>query len=248
MSAQAGEVLSLSAISIGLSAGDRDDAIEQVGSMLVAAGVVTPGYVTAMLAREAIISTYLGNGIALPHGTSEVQDTILQTGLAVGQFPDGVPWGDEPARLVIGLAARSEEHIAVLSRLASVLEDADLCARLGSTQDPNEIFRALTSESPPPAPAHPRTNGASITRTVRIANPAGLHARPAAQIVERAMEFDAEVRIASSEREANAVSITQVIALGATVGDEVTVSATGDDASEAIEAVLGVLLAEGETG
>ena len=55
--------------------------------------------------REAIISTYLGNGIALPHGTSEAQATILRTGLAVVQFPAGVPWGDEPARLVIGLAA-----------------------------------------------------------------------------------------------------------------------------------------------
>src|SRR5437879_5092534 len=118
--APTGEVLSLSAIAVGMTAADRDDAIAQVGGMLVAEGLVTAGYINAMRAREGIISTYLGNGIALPHGTTEAQDTILRTGLAVGQFPAGVAWGgDEPALLVIGLAARSEEHIAILSRLAS---------------------------------------------------------------------------------------------------------------------------------
>ena len=89
--------------------------------------------------------------------------------------------------------------------------------------------------------------GAVVSRTVRIANPSGLHARPAAQIVERALEFDAAVRIVAGEREANAISITQVIALGATKGDEVTVSGNGDDAQAAVDAVLGILLAERET-
>src|SRR6266542_4448768 len=106
MTAQASEVLSLSAIAVGLSAADRGEAIDRVGVMLVGAGLTTGGYIKAMQAREAIISTYLGNGIALPHGTSEAQDTILRTGLAVAQFPDGVLWGEEKARLVIGLAAR----------------------------------------------------------------------------------------------------------------------------------------------
>jgi phosphocarrier protein FPr len=247
MTTKTGEVLSLSGIAVGLSAADRDAAIDRVGAMLVAEGLVTDGYITAMRAREQIISTYLGNGIALPHGTSEAQDTILRTGLAVAQFPAGVAWGDEPARLVIGLAARSEEHIAILSRLAGILEDAALCERLARTTDPAEIFQALTAEAEPPTPRAPRTNGAAVSRTVRIANPAGLHARPAAQIVERAAAFEAEVTIIAAEREANAISITQVIALGATVGDEVTVSATGDDAAEAIEAVLSVLLADRET-
>jgi phosphocarrier protein FPr len=247
MTTETGEVLSLSGIAVGLSAADRDAAIDRVGGMLVAEGLVTEGYITAMKAREKIISTYLGNGIALPHGTSEAQDTILRTGLAVAQFPGGVAWGDEPARLVIGLAARSEEHIAILSRLAGILEDAELCERLARTTDPRQIYQALTAEAEPPTPRAARTNGAgAISRTVRIANPAGLHARPAAQIVEKAAEFDAEVTIVAAQREANAISITQVIALGATVGDEVTVTATGDDAAEAIDAVLSVLLADRE--
>lgn len=240
------DVLALSAISLGLTAARREEAIARVGAILVAEGIVTEGYIDAMQERETIISTYLGNGIALPHGTGEAQETILRTGLAVGQFPAGVPWGDEPARLVIGLAARSEEHIAVLSRLAAVLEDAALCERLARTDDAAEIHAALTAESPAPARRVAAGADASATRVVRIANPAGLHARPAAEIVERVMDFDAEVTITAGERQANAISITQVIALGATVGDEVTVSATGDDAEEALQRVLEVLLAAGD--
>jgi phosphotransferase system HPr (HPr) family protein len=241
------EVLSPSSIVVGATAADRADAIRRVGAILVSAGLVTEGYVDAMLAREEIISTYLGNGIALPHGTNEAQDTILRTGLAVAQFPEGVPWGDEPARLVIGLAARSEEHIPVMAQLASVLGDAALCERLATTTDANEIHRVLMSEgdesAAAPPPAHVATADAS--RTLRIANPFGLHARPAAEIVEGLMDFDAEVTIAAGERHANAASITQLIALGATTGDEVTVSGSGDDAASAIEAVVRVLLAEG---
>jgi multiphosphoryl transfer protein len=235
-----------SAIVVGASASDQAEAIGRVGRILVDEGVVTVGYIAAMREREAIISTYLGNGIALPHGTSEVQDTILRTGLAVAQFPDGVSWGGEQATLVIGLAARSEEHIAVISRLASVLADAELCRRLSTTSDPLEIHRVLTEGSESPAQQTSPVETHAISRTVRIANPSGLHARPAAEIVEKAMDIEADVIITAGERHANACSITQVIALGAARGDVVTVSATGDEAAEAVDAVLSVLLDAGD--
>jgi len=245
MTTEAGTVLGLSAITVANPATDRAGAIDQVGAQLVAAGLVTPGYVAAMHAREAIISTYLGNGIALPHGTSEAESTILGTGLAVAQYPDGVPWGDEAAHLVIGLAAKSEEHIGILSRLANVLEDAELRGRLGSTTDPAEIYEALTSDSPPPIRTAREPRGGTV-QEVRIMNPHGLHARPAAEIVERMMSLDAEVTIVSGDREASAISITQLIGLGAGLGDDVTVTASGDDAEAAVKAVLDVLLADGE--
>jgi multiphosphoryl transfer protein len=244
MAASVGDVLSPDAILVGASATDKADAITRVGAMLVQYGYVTPGYVDAMREREAIISTYLGNGISLPHGTGEAQETILQTGLAVIQFPQGVPWGEEPARLVIGLAAKSDEHITILSRLAGVLEDAELCERLGTTADAREIHLALTSEPEQPKGATARAAQAATGRTIRIVNPSGLHARPAAQIVERVMDLDAETTIVAGERRANAFSITQLIALGASVGDEVSVTVSGPDAAEALDAVLGVLLAE----
>ena len=240
------EILRPSAVLVGAVAADKAAAIDRVGGILVAEGLVTDEYVKAMHEREAIISTYLGNGIALPHGTGENQESILRTGLAVVQFPDGVPWGDEPARLVIGLAAKSEEHIPILSRLAGVLEDAELCARLASTPDPLEIHRALTADSAAPSGAATEVGEGAIGRSVRIANPSGLHARPAAEIVELLMDLDADVTIVAGDRRANALSITQLIALGASVGDEVSVSAAGDDAEAAIEAVLRVLLGEGQ--
>jgi multiphosphoryl transfer protein len=244
METPASEVLSPSSIVVGASAVDSADAIRRVGAILVADGIVTDGYVDTMQAREAIISTYLGNGIALPHGTNEAQDTILRTGLAVAQFPDGVPWGEERARLVIGLAARSEEHIAVMSQLAAVLGDPEMCERLATTNDPMEIHRVLMGgETPAPTAAH--LEDGDVSRTVRIANPFGLHARPAAEIVAGVMDFDAEVSINAGDRHANAASITQLIALGATPGDEVTVTASGDQAEQAVEAVLAVLLTDG---
>src|ERR687892_2870904 len=111
MTAEVGDVLTPDAIVVGATASDKADAIARVGGMLVAHGYVTPAYVDAMREREAIISTYLGNGISLPHGTSEAQNTILGTGLAVAQFPAGVAWGDQPARLPIRPGAEWEQHI-----------------------------------------------------------------------------------------------------------------------------------------
>src|SRR5213078_5044130 len=164
------EVLAAEAVEVGATAADQFEAIDRVGALLVSQGFVTDAYVTAMHAREAIVATYLGNGIALPHGTSEAQGAILRTGLAVIQFPAGIPWGEEPARLVIGLAATSDEHIAILSRLAGILDDEELCARLGRATDPTEIHAALT------APAtdddgHEAPVPVGIRRTARITNP-----------------------------------------------------------------------------
>jgi multiphosphoryl transfer protein len=233
-------VLAPSAVVVGAAAKDKEEAIERVGGLLVEHGYVTPDYVTAMRAREAIISTYLGNGIALPHGTSEAQATILKTGLAVVQYPAGVPWGDEPAKLVIGLAATSDEHIGILSRLAGILGDAELCERLARAEDPLEIHRVLTSDG-----AAPESTDDGLTyelaKTVRITNPAGLHARPAAQIVERVRGFDAAIFIQSGTRRADARSITGLLGLGAATGDEITLHADGAQAREALEAVEAIV-------
>jgi phosphocarrier protein FPr len=235
------EVLSRSAVQVGGTAATQREAIEKVGGVLVAEGLVTPAYVEAMHAREAIVSTYLGNGIALPHGTNDAQDAVRRTGLAVIQFPAGVPWGDEPARLVIGLAATSDDHIAILSRLAGILDDAKLCERLGRSTDPDEIHAALTApvlaqddddEGDPPH---------DLRRNVRITNPSGLHARPAAQVVARLQPLTAEITIAVNGRRADARSITAVLGLGAAVGDELTITARGSDAQAALEAVLGIV-------
>ena len=237
-------ILSPSAVAVGATAADQTEAIDLVGSMLVAEGCVTPAYVAEMRAREQIVSTYLGNGIALPHGTNEGRSAVLRTGLAVAQFPAGVPWGEEPAYLVIGLAAIAEEHIEVLSRLATILGDEELCRRLGSTTDAAEIHRRLTADDAeaPAGNGHQPESG-EVGSDVKITNPAGLHARPAAIVVDRLRGFDAEVRLEANGRRANARSITALLGLGAAVGDEVRVVARGAQAQAAADAVLAVLTA-----
>ena len=240
-----GDVLTIEAVRVAAHAADQRDAIEQVGAILVAQGLVTEGYIAAMHEREAIVSTYLGNGIALPHGTSEAQDTILRTGLAVVQFPDGVPWGEEPARIVIGLAATSDEHIAVLSRLATILGDAEVCERLARSTDPAEIHAVLM------APASDGDAGdddmpPGVPRTVTITNPHGLHARPAARVVALLQPLDAQVTLEVNGRRADARSITAALGLGASVGDEVTITVHGPDAVAALDAVLSIVTSESD--
>jgi phosphocarrier protein FPr len=241
------EVLPASSVRVGAAAPDSDAAIDTVGGMLVESGCVTSEYVAEMRARERIVSTYLGNGIALPHGTNEGRTAVRRTGLAVAQFPAGVPWGEERAYLVIGLAALAEEHIGVMARLATILGDEALCLRLAMTTDANEIYKTLTQTDDQPAAGHePLARPDEIARRLKITNPHGLHARPAAAVVERARQFDARVILEANGRRADARSITGLLGLGAAVGDDVRIVAQGSQAAQAMEAVTAILTSENE--
>ncbi|KQN63773.1 fused PTS fructose transporter subunit IIA/HPr protein [Erwinia sp. Leaf53] len=135
--------LEVSAIKPGAQAADKQDAIRQVAAALTAAGNVGEGYVNGMLAREQQTSTYLGNGIAIPHGTTDTRDLVLNTGVQVFQFPQGIAWGDDQtAYVVIGIAAKSDEHLALLRQLTHVLSDDSVAEQLKST-DSAETLRAL---------------------------------------------------------------------------------------------------------
>lgn len=120
--------LSTEDIHLAVSAADKQQAVRLVANALVQAGCVAAGYVDGMLIRETQTSTYLGKGIAIPHGTTDTRDQVLKTGVQVFQFPEGVDWGDgQIVWLVIGIAARSDEHLELLRHLTHVLSD-DLLA------------------------------------------------------------------------------------------------------------------------
>lgn len=142
-------ILTAQLIALQRVSGDKQDAILQAGRLLVDAGRVLPEYVTGMLAREASMSTSLGNGVAIPHGMDENRAHILETGISVVQLVRGVAWDedDEPVRLVIGIAAASDEHVGVLSNLATAIEDDAVLAELFTTNDPEAIIRHLGSEA-----------------------------------------------------------------------------------------------------
>ena len=140
-------VTTVEAITLGEHGSTLEEAVARVSGMLIDLGAVEAGYGESMLAREAVISTYLGNGIALPHCTYEDRGLIRRTALVLAQYPAGVPWGDEDdvAFLVFGLAAIGEEHLAVMSHLAEVLDDEELCARLAVTDDVGYVREVLAS-------------------------------------------------------------------------------------------------------
>ncbi|GAB2937293.1 fused PTS fructose transporter subunit IIA/HPr protein [Hafnia psychrotolerans] len=139
--------LSQQDIHLGAVAGNKEEAIRQVAAALTQAGRVSEGYVEGMLKRELQTSTYLGNGIAIPHGTTDTRDLVLDTGVQVFQFPQGIEWGEEQtAYVVIGIAARSDEHLTLLRQLTHVLSDDSVSERMAKTDSAEELRSLLMGE------------------------------------------------------------------------------------------------------
>jgi mannitol PTS system EIIA component len=125
-------------------ADDKVDAIRQAGVVLVRAGCVAPAYVDGMLARERAMSTYLGNGIAIPHGELVDLQWVDHTGLSVVQFPNGIEWEPgERAYLVIGLASKDLLHMEVLRNIVDLLQNPTAIPALIDTSDPMVIVKSL---------------------------------------------------------------------------------------------------------
>jgi len=142
-------ILSKERIQLNAVAADRTDAIRKAGDLLVKSGCVLPEYVEGMLKRETTMSTYLGSGVAIPHGMYENKDHVLQTGISVLQLLQGVEWdeGGEPVYLVIGIAASSDEHVGVLASLAEAVEDENILNEMIHATDPEIILKHLSKES-----------------------------------------------------------------------------------------------------
>lgn len=136
--------LTVDAVRLGRTAADRAAAIEQCGELLIELGAVEPGYVHAMHEREASISTFVGEGVALPHGTDASRALVKETALAVLQFPTGVDWDGPTVHVAIGVAASGEEHLGVLSSLAGVLTDPEKAALLRGATTPSEVVDLLS--------------------------------------------------------------------------------------------------------
>ncbi len=137
------ELLDRRAIKLAEKAADRDDAIRRTGEALVEIGAVEPGYVGTMLAREQSISTYVGEGVAIPHGTLAGKDLVKRDALSVLRFPEGVDWDGEPVTLCVGIAAKGDGHVELLAALAEVLLDEDQARELREATDPETVIRLL---------------------------------------------------------------------------------------------------------
>lgn len=134
-------------IFLGLTAQNKEEAIRFVGQKLVDNGYVEPVYIEAMLERERLTSTYLGESIAVPHGTIEAKDSVINAGIVFCQYPAGVKFGeeeDDKAKIVIGIAARNNEHLDVIAKLTNALDDPNIIAKLSNTTRFDEVLAILS--------------------------------------------------------------------------------------------------------
>lgn len=134
-------------IFLGLTAQTKEEAIRFAGQKLVEKGYVKPTYVEAMLERERLTSTYLGESIAVPHGTIEAKDDVINTGIVFCQYPAGVQFGEDEqdkAKIVIGIAARNNEHLDVIAKLTNALDDEKIIAKLATTNNILEVLAILS--------------------------------------------------------------------------------------------------------
>uniref|UniRef100_UPI0015ACA4B2 PTS mannitol transporter subunit IICBA n=1 Tax=Candidatus Ventrimonas sp. TaxID=3048889 RepID=UPI0015ACA4B2 len=138
------QVICAEGIHLGLTPVTKEEAIEAAGNLLEELGYVDGTYVTAMQEREKLVSTYIGMGVAIPHGTTQAKGTVKKTGIVFLQYPEGVDFGIEKAQLVFGIAGIGDEHLELLSRLCTLLEDPDRLETLKTTDDVQWVLEQLS--------------------------------------------------------------------------------------------------------
>jgi len=138
-----GDVLALDSIRLTGTATNRDEAIAEAGELLLAAGAIERHYIDAMHEREKSVSTYMGNGLAIPHGTNEAKESILRTGISFIRFADPIDWNGKPAEFVVGIAGAGKDHLALLNQIAQVFIKPDEVAKLRAARTPDEVKEIL---------------------------------------------------------------------------------------------------------
>lgn len=230
-------------IRLQAEAGNKEEAIRAVGQLLVDCGSIKPGYIKSMLGREQQANTYLSHGIAIPHGMPKDRELINQTAVAIVQIPAGVEWSNgDTVRLVVGIAAKSDEHLQLLAALTDVLDDPQAADRLAHTTDAEDIINALSKRTPKGAVTQELTEGTEIE--VTIVGAAGLHARPATAFTQVANQFKSNIRVKFQGKVANGKAMASLLKLGVPGSGTMVVQASGPDEKAALEAIR-LAVAEG---
>lgn len=138
------KVLCKENIFLGLESVTKEEAIVMAGQRLVENGYVNENYIDAMLEREKIMTTFMGMGVAIPHGVNEAKKEVKSSGIVILQFPEGVDFDGEKAYLIIGIAGVGNDHLEILSNIAVALDD-DLTDRLKDSTDKDEFLQAFAN-------------------------------------------------------------------------------------------------------
>jgi len=137
-------ILAKEGIILNVASESKDKAIERAGKLLIDGGYVKENYIEGMKAREEEVTTYMGNGVAIPHGMNEYKKEIIESGIVIAQYPDGVDFGEgNVAYIVIGIAGKGEEHMEILSKIALTVQYEENVERLRVAKTPEEIIKII---------------------------------------------------------------------------------------------------------
>ncbi|GAB3059145.1 PTS sugar transporter subunit IIA [Virgibacillus ainsalahensis] len=135
------EVLSKDNIHLNVALNSKEEAVRYAGQILVDNGYVEAAYIDKMLAREEMTSTFMGNNVAIPHGTEEAKESVIETGLSVVTVPESVEFGDgNMVKVLIGIAGKGDEHLEVLSKIAIVLSEEENVEKIVNAESKEEII------------------------------------------------------------------------------------------------------------
>lgn len=224
-------------IRLGATPATKEDAIREASQLLVAGGCIDAAYGASMLRRETVANTYLGHGVVIPHGMVDDRHLVRESGLAILQVPGGVAWHDgQIAHLVVAIAAQSDTHITILRRLTRLIQDEARLSTLRNTDAKEDIAAALSEDAPVTGSAGP---AADLRQRFdwTVDYPTGLHARPASHWVEVARLCPARIQVRHGSEIADAKNLIALLQLGLRCGDDVTISAEGDDEAGALAKV-----------
>ena len=120
-----------------------EEAIRACGRLMVESGYVDEAYIQGMLDREASFSVAIGSHVAIPHGTNDVKPLIKRTGVVVMTYPQGIDWNGDKVKLVVGIAAKGEEHLEVLGRIVAIASTDEDTDKLVASADTEKLFKNL---------------------------------------------------------------------------------------------------------
>lgn len=142
--------LNKSMIRLQQSYGTKEEAIRQAGELLVAGGCVTEEYVSSMLERNTMLSTYMGNFVAIPHGTDDSKPFVLKSGISILQVPEGLNFGEgeeeQLVMMIFGIAGKGDEHLEILQKIALYCSEIENVAKLVAAQSAEEIVTLLKGD------------------------------------------------------------------------------------------------------
>ena len=142
------EILTSKTIELGASLSNRDEAIRRAGALLVENGHVDERYVDSMFEREESVSTYMGNAVAIPHGTNDSKQWVTRSGLSIITVPEGVEYGDgDVAKLVIGIAGKGDDHLEILSKIALVVSEEENVEKIVASETKEELLSYFDEET-----------------------------------------------------------------------------------------------------